>query len=580
MMSMRADFFGELQRDERLYAVHRLISVPPLRETELREVVSRPAELLSARFETNRLAADIAQRAADESTKDAGALPLLSYLLDDMWAQMVRQGDGILRLPAQAIELGTVLVDRADAFLAAHPDSEELLRRVFSLKLATVREGEEATRRRALRSEFSDEEWRLISDLADHPNRLLITATPEGGEAYAEVAHEAIFRRWGKLRDWISGEREFLIWKSGLENARRAWQSESDGSKHGALLMGLALRNAQSRIASRAQDVSSLDRQFVALSSKAERQRKLRTQVAFGVPALVILVGMIGWLNEGWVRDRWRWLTVIRPYMTAQVQPYVLSAEAERALKPTDSFKECAGACPEMVVVPAGSFMMGSPATEPDRDNNESDDAGRPHAVAFSQPFAISKFEVTFDEWNACVAYGDCPEVSNNGWGGGKQPVINVSWDDAETYVKWLARMTGKPYRLPSEAEWEYVERAGTQTAYSWGDEFSKGHANCNGCGSQWDNLQPAPVGSFAADAWGLYDMQGNVWQWVEDCYHDNYDGAPTDGSLWQSGDCRQRVMRGGSCYSVPRRLRSADRQGKLTEYRGNDLGFRVGRTL
>jgi hypothetical protein len=197
---------------------------PPLREAQLREVVCQPAALLSARFDTPGLAASIAHRTAEESTKDAGALPLLSYLLDDMWMRMVQQGDGVLRLPAQAIELGAVLVDRADAFLAAHPGSGDELRRIFTLKLATVREGEEPTRRRAARSEFTDAEWRLVNELADHPNRLLVTATSETGETYAEVAHEAVFTRWDKLRDWIAAEREFLAWRTGLEAARRAWQ--------------------------------------------------------------------------------------------------------------------------------------------------------------------------------------------------------------------------------------------------------------------------------------------------------------------------------------------------------------------
>jgi hypothetical protein len=171
MMSLRADFFGELQKDEPLDDVSRTIEVPPLRETQLRQVVSRPAELLSVRFETDHLAGDIAKRTADESTEDAGALPLLSYLLDDTWSQMVHCGDGVLRLSAEAIELGRVLVDRVDVFLARNPNSEEKLRRIFTLKLATVREDGEPTRRRAFRSEFSDEEWRLVSDLADHPNR-------------------------------------------------------------------------------------------------------------------------------------------------------------------------------------------------------------------------------------------------------------------------------------------------------------------------------------------------------------------------------------------------------------------------
>ncbi len=225
LMSLRSDFFGALQNDQPLFAIHRQINVPPLREAALADIVSRPAAMLSARFESAPLATDLARRAAEESARDAGALPLLSYLLDDMWTDMVRRGDGVLRLPPQAVELGGVLAERADAFLARNPQAEGLLRRLLTLKLATVREDGEPTRRRAPRSEFSDEEWRMVSDLADHPNRLLIAATPEAGETYAEVAHEAIFKRWGKLREWIAAERDFLAWRSSLEGARRAWEA-------------------------------------------------------------------------------------------------------------------------------------------------------------------------------------------------------------------------------------------------------------------------------------------------------------------------------------------------------------------
>jgi TIR domain len=221
LMSMRSDFLGELQKDEPLYKVHLKIDVAPLRLSELREVVSRPAELLLARFETTGLAEVITRRTAEDSVRGVGALPLLSYTLDDMWTQMVKRDDGVLRRAAQSFELGGVLIDRAAVFLAAHPKAEDRLRRIFTLKLANVREGEEPTRRRALRSEFSEEEWRLVCDMADHPNRLLVTATPEGGAAYAEAAHEAIFRRWDKLKDWITAEREFLAWKTGLEAACR-----------------------------------------------------------------------------------------------------------------------------------------------------------------------------------------------------------------------------------------------------------------------------------------------------------------------------------------------------------------------
>jgi formylglycine-generating enzyme required for sulfatase activity len=578
LMSMRADFLGELQKDEPLYKVRLQIDVPPLREAELREVVSRPAELLSARFETAGLADIIIQRAAEESVKDVGALPLLSYALDDMWTQMVKRSDGVLRLPAQSFELGGVLVDRANAFLADHPKSQDQLRRIFTLKLATVREGEEPTRRRALRSEFPDEEWRLVCELADHPNRLLVTATP-GGETYAEVAHETIFRRWDKLRDWIAAEREFLAWKTGLEAAGRAWQSTPEGSKNDALLMGAALTQAQSWLSKRREDLPVVDRDFIDQSTKREsnaRGRRRRVQALVYVLLVGIITGLIGWINQSYLKEQLNWYTAVRPYMKTQVRPYVLAAAAEQALKTGDSFRECAKDCPEMVVVPAGDFMMGSPPNEKGRYDNE----GPQHRVTIARPFAVSRFEVTFDEWGACVNYGGCePGVSDSGYGGARKPVINVNWDDAQRYVAWLSRMTGKPYRLLSEAEWEYAARAGMQTAYSWGEKIGKGNANCNGCGSQWDNMQPAPVGSFAPNAFGLNDMHGNVWEWVEDCYHNNYDGAPTDDSAW-SGDCDRRVVRGGSWRLIPPFLRSADRGWNSSDSRVSDLGIRVGRTL
>jgi WD40 repeat protein len=299
LMSMRSDFLGQLQRDEALFEAHRKIDVPPLREPDLREVVNRPAELLNARFENEGLAAHIAHGTAEESAKDAGALPLLSYLLDDMWTQMVERGDGTLRLPSAVFDLGGVLVRRANAFVSRHPHSEDVLRRIFTLKLATVREDGDPTRRLALRSEFSDEEWRLVSDLADHPNRLLVTATPEGGETYAEVAHEAIFRRWDKLREWIAAERDFLVWRSSLEAARRTWQATPQASKSDALLMGLALAQAQACIVQRAEDVPKVDREFIDQSLEREvlerRQReRLRRRISQIAAAALVLLAALG----------------------------------------------------------------------------------------------------------------------------------------------------------------------------------------------------------------------------------------------------------------------------------------------
>ncbi|MGH6829608.1 MAG: formylglycine-generating enzyme family protein, partial [Methylocella sp.] len=217
--------------------------------------------------------------------------------------------------------------------------------------------------------------------------------------------------------------------------------------------------------------------------------------------------------------------------------------------------------------------------------------------------FAIGKYEVTFDEYdeyffdeydvflrnidrNVGCREGHRPKhPDDGGWGRERQPVINVSWRDATCYAKWLTKKRGlddkHQYRLPTEAEWEYAARAGTKTRYSWGDDPGKGNANCEGCGSQWDGKQTARVGSFKPNAFGLYDMHGNVWEWVEDVWHDNYKGAPADGSAWlQGGDTSRRVVRGGSWVNDPLNLRTAYRDRGSTGIRGYDLGFRVARTL
>jgi formylglycine-generating enzyme required for sulfatase activity len=251
--------------------------------------------------------------------------------------------------------------------------------------------------------------------------------------------------------------------------------------------------------------------------------------------------------------------------------------EREKAAKPGSDFRECATGCPTMVVVPAGKFMMGSPESEKGRDKNE----GPQHEVTIAKPFAVGRTEVTFAEWDTCVAAGACPKAGDNGFGRDDRPVINVSWDDAKEYIAWLSRITGKEYRLLTEAEWEYAARAGATTAYSWGDQIGEGNANCVSCGSRWDGKQTAPVCSFKPNAFGLYDMHGNVYEAVEDAWHDNYSGAPVDGTAWLvGGDASQRVGRGGSWSSDPLNLRAVGRGRLTTANRDVDIGFRLARTL
>ena len=236
------------------------------------------------------------------------------------------------------------------------------------------------------------------------------------------------------------------------------------------------------------------------------------------------------------------------------------------------------GRGPAMVVIPTGAFRMGCLSSDADCRDSEKP----PHEVRIGQPFALSVHEATFADWYACLAYGGCRkhEPDDRGWGRGSRPVISVSWDDAQAYVLWLSAQTGAEYRLPSESEWEYAARAGTTTKYSWGDEVGVNRTNCRGCGSRWDYSRTAPVGSFRPNGFGLYDMHGNVFEWVQDCWKGSYRGAPSDGSAWLWRDCEERVLRGGSWNYFPKTLRAAYRNRNTAGVRSDLVGFRVARTL
>ena len=242
-------------------------------------------------------------------------------------------------------------------------------------------------------------------------------------------------------------------------------------------------------------------------------------------------------------------------------------------------FRDCAR-CPQMVVIPAGEFTMGSPPSELQAETQ--------HRVTIARPFAVGKFEITFDQWGACVKDHGCGAYTpdDQGWGRGRRPAIDISWDLAKDYVSWLSRKTGKPYRLLTEAEWEYAARAGTATRFSTGDTISPRVANYDGSDdgsgpSDKNRQKTMPVGSFPPNAFGLHDMHGNVTEWVEDCWHNDYAAAaPTDGSAWVTGNCDGRVLRGGSWGDSDSELRSAARTGEFKAESSYQDGFRVARDL
>ena len=268
-------------------------------------------------------------------------------------------------------------------------------------------------------------------------------------------------------------------------------------------------------------------------------------------------------------------------------------AELRERLRPGRIFRDCAERCPEMVVVGGGTFRMGS--TDGDDDDEQ------PVREVSMGTFAIGRYEVTYQEWEACASNGGCggnPRPNDQGWGRERRPVINVTWEDAQEYVRWLSAETGRSYRLPSEAEWEYAARARTTTSRYWGDDENRQCRYANGaditirqrirqipsivdCAD--GHVYTAPVGSYLPNPFALYDILGNVWEWVEDCWHSTYAGAPSDGAVWtRGGDCDNHVLRGGSWIDDPPQLRSAKRLRRgsyLGSYHDN-YGFRVARSL
>jgi formylglycine-generating enzyme required for sulfatase activity len=309
-------------------------------------------------------------------------------------------------------------------------------------------------------------------------------------------------------------------------------------------------------------------------AAREVQQRHRRRQLA--AAALVVASAAacyVAWSNRPYLREQ-------LAELTDRLQQSRLSPATERALKPGSIFSDCRD-CPQMMVVPAGSFMMGSPDSDPDRRVEETPY----HPVTIARQFGISVTEVTFAQWDTCHALGGCSaDPSDLGFGRDARPVLNIDLRDAQEYVLWLKARTHQPYRLLSEAEWEYAARAGSVTRYPWNDAIGQNNADCAECGSSFDNRSTAPVRSFTPNGFGLYDMIGNVWEWVEDCWHDTYNGAPADGSAWTT-TCSEPadsvgVVRGGSWDDKSTDLRTASRYSPGITAQTRVNGIRVGRDL
>jgi formylglycine-generating enzyme required for sulfatase activity len=589
IVTVRSEFLGECARFYGLAeAINRTQYLVPRMDREgLIRAIRRPAQLYGAEVSldlTERLIADVAGR-EDE-------LPLIQHGLMFLWnaaAAKLRPGNKIV-LKAEALEawggLANLLSSHADMVVdAAAPDAERqyAVERLFRALTDLNVESQGIRRPRVFRdlvalTEIGEEKLRAIIDalrgdgvsfLTPYPPEVIDEGTP------IDISHEALIRCWNRLADPQDGwlRREFddgLIWRSLLVEARSFDRNEKrvlSPATTEERWDWWRQQKLNSAWAERYGGGFAQVERLIAASRDNSRRKRLQHYAFIGTLLVISCVGVAYAVATNRVR--------LQLLNDLYVRGTVLSIDSEQALKPRDQFRECTK-CPEMVVIPAGMFMMGSPETEEGRNEDETPQ----HMVTISSPFAVSKFDVTFEQWDACYDLGGCRRLEDSDWGRGNRPAINLTWFDAQDYANWLSKVTGKSYRLLSEAEWEYAARAGSQTAYYWGDAVGTANANCYECGSRWDGQQTSPVGSFPPNAFDLYDMAGNVYQWVQDCTHDDYEGAPADGSVWTGNDCRGRAMRGGSWFDRPQSVRTANRYGGPADFRYTGLGLRIARTL
>ena len=564
IMTVRGDFMGQVIAYRRLADAlsNAQVNLSAMTTEELREVISEPAKRRNANLEpalVDQLLTDV---------RDApGNLPLLEFVLERLWHDTMQRDQRVLSLQSYRAMNGLkgALAQKADETyhsLASDQDRQALRGLLLSLvKCVTVGV---YTRHRVYRRDLGKYSG-LIDQLTKA--RLLVRSRDETGNDTVEVAHEALIRDWPKLRDWLKDESEFLLW---LDRLRRM-SDEFDHTRHTSdLLDGLKLQDAKNKMKSHAGLLTPHDVQYIKTSNRHSHMKILRRVAVLLAPTTALVFFL-------WAANQELPVNVAGRILAAQHFHYL--PEPEMVLIPPE------GECQNAVC----SFNMGS-----DREDTAADDNEKPmHTVKLNNAFKLAKYELTFDEYQV-FAYlqaksGNCtvsdnprdnyplPKPADSNFGYGKHPAINVSWRDAQCYIHWLNDMTGKHYRLPTEAEWEFAIRAGSSDAYYWGEQqLAAEFARFNRGERADDESSPIKVGQLKPNKFGLYDMAGNVWEWVQDCYQPYTANTPRDASAVDKPGCVMHVQRGGSWHGAVADLRSANRGKGAVDQRGYNLGFRL----
>jgi formylglycine-generating enzyme required for sulfatase activity len=593
-LTIRSDSFPALQADRWFEGLEcRAFDLRAMNKHNYHDVIAAPAERYGVRVDPLLIEALI------NAAPSSDALPLVAFAMQRLWERSSISGvigisdyeqfDGLLGLLEDAAERALRGINNPDDQLPkTKPPANltQLATRTFVPALVDINETGQMIKRVAPRGVFDEDQLEFLSRFEHW--RLLIAGTDSVGGHTLEVAHEALFREWSRFREWVEPERSNLEVLRQVRSAAQTWVKRGRDHDYLPHRAHERLSRTMSLLANERyrQRLGPDDHAYLEACREAfdrDRRQRRRVRAVLGALGALIALGIVAFLNQQALVREVFWLVAVREY--------ALDLPMEARLKPGDKFYECKSErfCPEMVVIPAGQFVMGQKDGEEDERDQK--------AVTIARPIAVSRLEITFDQWDTCYQMGGCnlgARIADGGMPRGRYPVVNVSYWHAKAYVKWLGEMTGKSYRLLSEAEWEYAARAGTTTRYSFGDLDEDICAYGNVADLTMRARRPqfptvncddgyyviAPVGSYKANPFGLQDMHGNVAEWTDDCYEKSYLQSPTDGAPVRTGDCSKRVVRGGGWDSEPGFHRSANRTADPTEYMATSVGIRVGRDL
>ena len=563
------------------------------------EAVAGPASSERLRRQYNlEVEPQVAEEIAGDLSEDveAAVAPALQILLSKMWAVASQESPGAprftlelyQRLKRKGILLDDFLEEQLSGLKGWRPGLVESGLALDLLAYHTTPLGTAETRQAAEVVERYGGRGEVVELLGQCNDRYLLTGTArvqEGALAgnpddpadkgVTRLAHDTLaplVRRRFEASD-LPGQRAVRV----LQQRAVEWAGGKEGSPLDEVDLTLVEQGAAGM---RAWTVDEQKLVAASIARKLAGHRKARRiQASFGLLVLLLAASGVGWMNQDILRKYYYW--------HHEMEASVVTADQEKELasQPKAEFADCKRGCPLMVVIPAGKFMMGTEGSPDENCNDSNPCEGRQHEVTIAKPFSVSKTEVTNAQWDKCVEAGACHET-NKVWAGCEtphacddRPVIWVTWEECADYVKWLSGLSGKDYRLLSEAEWEYAARAGTSASYSFGDDSLE--LDQYAWSEDNSGAETHPVGKKKANALRLQDVHGNVMEWVEDHFHNSYRGAPTDGTAWaEGGDKWRRIVRGGSWKNNPVDLRSASRSGGTLKRGYEHVGFRVARTL